>query len=167
MKGYGYVYNFVLGYKDSKDRERRITLDYENIDSIGYNDGYDYGIKSGYRNDLVGNLTSIYYPIALQKQETFIKYKKGFLDGCSDGLEKYNDRNPDFCVIPLQEIESIEKVGYYDGYCFYLSQIYIMEKDKELGIEFYIDENKEMYKLFQEAVDKYDYHGFTKRKKYE
>lgn len=137
MKGYQYVL-----YGSEKDNREEPIIDYGNLESIGYFDGYNQGIyceltsQTKYVNH--ENLIAIIHKAYDRAIDTYreyegkyIQYKSGFMYGKGEAKLKYKTEDDTFNVIPELDENDIDSISYYDGYCYALNRI--LNYDPELA----------------------------------
>lgn len=138
-------YYYVLYDSDSDDRVVPV-VDYNNLDSIAYNSGFQYGeyceltsqTMSISSEQLLAVMdksftNALAQRTAYQKREKqYVIYKSAFIDGKNDVLEKYFVKDESFNLIPELDASDITSIGYYDGYCYFLNKILSVDDLSEL-----------------------------------
>lgn len=143
-------------------------IDYSDIKSIGYYDGYQHGSKglSVGRKSIVANLLE---DVINQKytsacklhknyEDKYVWYKSGFVSGVSDVREKYTLGDESFNVIPDLDDNDIYSIGYHDGYCYRLNKI--LNDNTELVMD--NSEDKAVKIPIEEVTREYFKHSFSK-----
>lgn len=133
-------YKYVLWNSTEENRENP-TVNMADINSIGYNLGFQYGeyceltsqTMSISQEQMIAIIDKSYTRALYQRQSYFDReekygiYRVGFVKGRNDILDKYENGDESFNIIPDLDITDIEKVGYYDGYCYYLNEVLHIE----------------------------------------
>jgi len=128
-KGYGYVL-----YGSDKDKRVEPTVDYSDLSSIGYYDGYQYGeyceltsqtmsISGEHLIAVISKAFSRAIDKYRETEDKYAIYKTGFIDGKSEVNLRCFECDPNYNAIPEVDENDIYSVGYYDGYCYYLNKI--------------------------------------------
>ena len=133
---YLYRESFLEGFYFSLSEERMNSsvpnVDYKDMQSIGYYDGYSHGssrLSFGKKNivcSLLEDTINKKYVNALVLFKNYIykydTYKSGFETGYREAVEKNNSNDEEFNVIPSLDDNDVYSIGYYDGYCYYLNR---------------------------------------------
>lgn len=140
-KGFYYVL-----YGDNKTRKTPIVNNLDDLESIGYYEGFQYGeyceltsqTMSISGEQLLAVMSKSYARAVEQKfshqkrEKQYVVYKNAFIEGKGDVLLKYSEQDESFNLIPNLDATDIHSIGYYDGYCYYLNKILSVDDLSEL-----------------------------------